>query len=95
MYKVLRDFADLQDNKHLYRTGDIYPRAGLNVSSERVAELVSEKNKMGTALIRAIDEERKSPQKAKIQPVEREKVDEAEVPAKSKKRPKKAKKKEK
>lgn len=95
MYRVLRDFADLQDNKHFYRTGDIFPRAGLDVSDERVAELASTRNKAGKVLIEAIDDGRKSAQKAKIQPVSDEKEKIEEDIAEKKKSPKKAKKKEK
>lgn len=59
-YKVLIDFTDLEDNKHVYHKGDVYPRKGLNPTSERYAELATEANKMGFALI-----ERKTPKREK------------------------------
>jgi len=51
IYKVIKDFADLQDNKHMYHTGDVFPRDGLEVTAERLAELASEKNQARTILI--------------------------------------------
>lgn len=54
-YVVLKDFADLQDNKYLYRAGDSFPRAGVDVSEERVAELASKRNKCGEALITRVE----------------------------------------
>lgn len=57
MYKVIEYFADLQDNGYAYNTGDIFPREGLEVSEERIAELASSKNKRRKPLIEAIPEE--------------------------------------
>lgn len=51
MYKVVKYFEDLQDNRHPYNEGDTYPRKGLNVSEERIAELASDKNRRGVSLI--------------------------------------------
>lgn len=51
MYKVVKYFEDLQDNRHPYHEGDTYPRKGLNVSEERIAELASDKNRRGVSLI--------------------------------------------
>lgn len=39
-YKVTQAIRDLQDNQHYYRAGDKFPRNGLKVDDERVAELV-------------------------------------------------------
>ena len=39
-YKVTQAIRDLQDNQHYYRAGDTFPRNGLKVDDERVAELV-------------------------------------------------------
>lgn len=91
MYKVVEAFTDLKDNNHVYLAGDDFPRKGAKVSEERVAELASADNKRGRVLIKAVD----APQKGKISPVNGEKTEEVEVPTKSKKQPKKAKKKEK
>ena len=86
-YVVLKDFADLQDNKHFYRTGDSFPRAGAEVSEERVAELASVKNKCGEVLIKAVE-------KAEISPKNDETEIAEEVVVEEKKQPKKRNKKE-
>lgn len=54
-YIVLKDFADLQDNKYLYRVGNSFPRTGVDVGEERVAELASKRNKCGEALIAKVE----------------------------------------
>lgn len=53
MYKVIKSFADLQDNNFLYKVGDPFPRKGLKVSESRLAELASSNNKQGEPLIKA------------------------------------------
>lgn len=54
MYKVLKYFTDLQDNNHPYQPEDEYPRAGLLVSEERLAELSGTNNRRGIALIEEV-----------------------------------------
>ena len=39
-YKTTKAIRDLQDNQHYYRAGDVFPREGLKVDDDRVAELV-------------------------------------------------------
>ena len=39
-FKVTTPIRDSKDNKHYYAAGDIFPREGLDVDDERVAELV-------------------------------------------------------
>ena len=51
MYKVIEFFTDLQDNDHPYNVGDVFPRKGLTVSENRLAELAGEDNKQGKPLI--------------------------------------------
>lgn len=51
MYRVVKYFEDLQDNRHPYNEGDIFPREGLTVTEERLKELSSENNKRKTRLI--------------------------------------------
>lgn len=51
MYKVIEDFADLQDHEHIYHAGDTFPRIGVSVSEERVQELSTSRNRIGRALI--------------------------------------------
>ena len=55
-YKVIKAFADLQDNKHVYGIGDEYPRKGYSPTAERIAELSTGKNLLQKPLIQAIDE---------------------------------------
>lgn len=59
MYKVIVDFADLQDKEHVYRVGDEFPRSGFPVSEERLKELASFANKRGCPLIEKVKEEPK------------------------------------
>lgn len=56
MYRVIRYFTDLQDNDYAYNAGDVYPRQGVTVSSDRIAELASAENRQKTPLIEAVDE---------------------------------------
>ena len=44
MYRVIKDFVDLQDNDHSYHTGDIFPREGIWVSKKRLKELAGSEN---------------------------------------------------
>ncbi len=94
-YIVVKDFSDIQDDRHVYHAGDIFPRMGFEVSDERVAELASKNNKRGEILIRAIDAERKAPQEPEIRPVSDETEVFDEIIAKKKSSPKKRNKKEK
>lgn len=57
MYKVIVDFADLQDKEHVYRVGDEFPRSGFSVSEARTIELASAANKRGFPLIEKVEEE--------------------------------------
>lgn len=50
-YKVIRFFDDLQDNGYHYNTGDYYPRVGLDVSQQRINELMGNNNKQLRPLI--------------------------------------------
>ena len=40
VFKVTTPIRDSKDNKHYYAAGDIFPREGLDVDDERVAELI-------------------------------------------------------
>lgn len=59
MYKVLKFFTDLQDNDHAYNVGDAFPRNGLAVSEERLAELSGRNNKQGVPLIAKVEAPKK------------------------------------
>jgi hypothetical protein len=56
MFKVVNKFYDLKDNNHCYYVGDKFPHNGKKVSDKRIAELSSNKNKMGIPLIEEIPE---------------------------------------
>lgn len=55
-YIVIKRFADLTDNKHLYAVGDLFPRSGLTVSTRRLKELSSARNREGTPLIEKVED---------------------------------------
>lgn len=56
-YAAISDFVDLQDNRHIYRAGEEYPRAGLTATEERIAELAGPNNLSNRALIKAINDD--------------------------------------
>lgn len=56
MYKVIYKFADKLDKNYVYEVGDIYPREGVDVADERLAELSSCKNAIGKPVIEKIME---------------------------------------
>lgn len=58
-YKVIKSFADLKDNNHTYNVGDTFPRAGVEVSEDRFAELSGRQNKQGVPLIEKAKDKRK------------------------------------
>lgn len=50
MWRVLEDFADLHDNRHVYHKGDNYPYAGV-ANKARLDELSGMNNRFGRPLI--------------------------------------------
>ena len=65
MYRVIHKFYDLKDNNHTYSVGDTFPHDGVEVEAERVAELASDKNRLGIPLIEEIKEKPKRTRKKK------------------------------
>ena len=65
MYKVIKSFTDLQDNNYAYYVGDTFPHNGVDVGAERIAELESDKNRIGVPLIEEIVEKPKRTRKKK------------------------------
>lgn len=51
IYKVIKYFTDAHDNSHPYSVGDIFPRAGVKVTEERIAILAGYDNRHGVPLI--------------------------------------------
>ena len=70
MFKVVKKFYDLKDNNHAYYEGDIYPHNKAKVSEKRIAELSSNKNKMGVPLIEKIPEKPKKAIKKAVEETE-------------------------
>ncbi len=68
MYKVIKDFVDLQDCNSPYKVGDVFPRNGKTVTEERLAELAGKENKLGQPLIKLVEEPKAE---APAQPVEK------------------------
>lgn len=65
MYSVVHKFYDLKDNNHAYSVGDTFPHNGVEVDAERIAELASDKNRLGIPLIEEIVEKTKWTRKKK------------------------------
>ena len=59
MYKVIKYFTDLQDNNYAYYVGDTFPRNGVEVGAERLAELASNQNRRRVPLIEEVAEKQK------------------------------------
>ena len=55
-YKVIEFFTDLRDYDHAYNVGDEFPRPGVTVGEDRLAELSSCRNKQRRPLIQAVDD---------------------------------------
>lgn len=51
MYKVIADFADMQDGGHVYHAGDTFPRDGHEVNPSRLSVLLSNSNRLNQPLI--------------------------------------------
>lgn len=56
MYRVVAFFTDLHDDDHPYNVGDPFPREGIAVTAERIAELSGKDNKQGRPLIEEVPE---------------------------------------
>lgn len=91
MYRVIKYFTDLQDEHHAYHAGDTFPREGLEVSEERLAELSSDKNKRGIPLIEEVKEAKEELKEETVE-TEVETVEPKEEPKATKKPAKRAKK---
>lgn len=67
MYKVIESFTDLQDNNYVYYVGDTFPHNGVEVDAERIAELASDKNRLGVPLIEEVVDKPKRTRKKKTE----------------------------
>jgi gas vesicle protein len=77
-FLVIAPFVDLEDGHHMYRVGDVYPRAGLNVSEERIMQLLSTQNKAHKSFLERVAEQTNEESSA----VETETVETVEQPKK-------------
>ena len=59
MWAVVSGFVDLNDNNHVYRVGDKYPRPGVRVNKARAMELAGENNGLKRKLIEEVKRQRK------------------------------------
>lgn len=57
MYKVIKYFVDLQDGNHPYNVGDVFPRSGVEVKAERLAELAGSNNRQKVPLIAKVEDQ--------------------------------------
>lgn len=57
MYRAVIYFEDLKDGRHPYNIGDVFPREGLEVSEERIRELLGQSNLRRMAVIEKVEEE--------------------------------------
>lgn len=92
MYRVICEFADLQDNQHVYHVGDIFPHDGKEISEERIKQLMTGANFRGISLIEKVNESKgkaKVEVKAEPEEVNAEEV-EVEKPVKPKRKSKNA-----
>ena len=57
MFEVICSFTDLQDNRHIYSVGDVYPRQGYQPGKNRIEELTTDNNRLHKSLIKNTDTE--------------------------------------
>ncbi|CEH26034.1 TPA: hypothetical protein PD760_002622 [Staphylococcus aureus] len=50
------DFTDLEDNRHVYMKGHVYPRKGYDPTDERIKSLASDENKRNEQMIYVVDD---------------------------------------
>ena len=55
-YRVIKAFSDGQDDMHVYKIGDSYPREGYKPTAERIKGLLGDGNKQGVPLIKELPE---------------------------------------
>ena len=64
MYRVIKAFTDLKAS-HVYSVGDTFPYNGVEIDAGRIAELSSDKNRLGVPLIEEVTEKPKRMRKKK------------------------------
>ena len=82
IYLAVTSFTDTQDKGYKYHTGDKYPRAGYQPTAKRIDELLTDKNRRHTPMIKAEEEEtpkKVEAPKADANPTEKPAVEPAKV----------------
>ena len=54
-YRTIVYFEDLNDNSHPYNVGDVFPREGFEVPTDRLNELSGVNNRRGMPLIEKVE----------------------------------------
>lgn len=80
-YIVIEAFVDLEDENHLYRAGDEYPRPGVKPSRKRVDSLATRNNNVGRPMIRKAREAAKEPPEAGAGEIPAAPAEAAQTPA--------------
>lgn len=63
-YRVISAFNDRLDSGFLYKVGAVYPRQGIQPTTERILELSTSNNSLGKPLIEKVEEKQKAIEKA-------------------------------
>lgn len=66
MYRALCEFYDLTDGNRRYGAGEDFPRPGLDVSADRLAELSGAGNRLGRPVIEAVEAPARPPGKRRV-----------------------------
>jgi hypothetical protein len=88
MFKVIKSFADAQDNGHIYNVGDTFPRPGMKVDDDRIKWLSSTSKERMTAYI-AEEAPKRGPSEAKEDTQEPEAASKPSSRSEAKRRPRK------
>ena len=65
MHRALHKSYDLNANNDASPVGDTFPHNGVEIDAERIAELASDKNRLGVPLIEEVEEKQKRTRKKK------------------------------
>ncbi|HDF3556310.1 TPA: hypothetical protein ACU26R_002350 [Staphylococcus aureus] len=75
------DFTDLEDNRHVYLKGHVYPRKGYKATAERIKSLASDENKRNEQMIYVVDDKLTKKELVEIASVAGLQVDEKQTKA--------------
>ncbi|EOD8560721.1 hypothetical protein ACJRBU_002090 [Staphylococcus aureus] len=75
------DFTDLEDNRHVYMKGHVYPRKGYDPTDERIKALASVENKRNEQMIYIVNDKLTKKELVEIASVAGLQVDEKQTKA--------------